>query len=116
MTAFDRSLHAVMFEDDFYRLARFSRYLLDLSIQKNVDAFVLEQTAKSFRHIFVFAIDQVSVVFDHRHFAAKAAHGLREFQSDVTAAEHKKMFGDFVQFECFHVREWLCVNKTGNWR
>src|SRR4029077_4211919 len=25
------------------------------------------------------------------------------------------MFGDLIQFECFHMREWLRVSKAGNW-
>ena len=70
-------------------LSRFPRHPLDPRIQKNVDALVLEQAAKSLTYIFVFSRHQPLVAIDHRHFAAESPHRLGQLYSDVAAADHK---------------------------
>src|SRR5262245_50761465 len=58
---------------------------------------------------------QTIIAIDHRHLASESTHGLGQLQSDIAAADHEKMFGYFIQFECFDVCKGLRINKARNW-
>src|SRR5262245_21763991 len=89
VAAFHSFLSSILLDDDAYGVSRFSRHTLDSGIQKNVDALILKQATKSPAHVFVFSGHQPLVAIDHRHLAAKSAHRLGQFYSDVAAADHK---------------------------
>src|SRR5215510_13318273 len=57
---------------------------------------------------------QPIIAIDHRHLAAESTHRLGQLQSDIAAADHEKMCGDFLQFECFDVCMGLRLNKARN--
>src|SRR5262249_47657678 len=58
---------------------------------------------------------QPIVAIDHSHLASESMHCLGQLQSDIAAADHEEMCGDFIQFECFDVCKGLRSNKAGNW-
>src|SRR5215470_18522596 len=58
---------------------------------------------------------QPIIAIDHSHLAAESTHGLGQLYSDIAAADHEKMCGDFLQFECFDVCKGLRLNKARNW-
>jgi len=105
-------LVAILFDNNSYRLTWLASYA---RIQKDIDAFVVQEALKRFRHIVVFSMHQPVIAIDQRHFAAKTAHGLREFQSDIAGPDREKMSGYLIQFECFDMGEGLRIDKARNW-
>ena len=83
-------------------------------IQDRIDAFVPEQIRESFRHVIVFPVQQTVISIDDGNLAAEPAHGLRQLQADVAAADHNKVPGDLSQFERLDVREWLRIGQARN--
>src|SRR5215510_12734950 len=81
----------------------------------NVNALVLKQAPQSVTDVLIFFRHQALVAIDHRYLASKPAHRLRQFYSDVAAANHKEMLGDFVEFECFNMREWFRFYQAGDY-
>src|SRR5215510_9161971 len=57
---------------------------------------------------------QPIIAIDHRHRTSEATHRLGQLQSDIAAADHEKMCGYFIQFECFNMCEGLRITKARN--
>src|SRR5581483_9385057 len=71
------------------------RYVLTTSCEayalgprSDCDALIGENSFDCAADIFVLPPQQMRTFFDHRHFAAKAPEHLREFESDVAAADN----------------------------
>ena len=62
-----------------------------LSVEANVDVFGLENVADRGGNILVLAADQARAALDDGHFAAEAPIHLREFETDIAAADDDQM-------------------------
>src|SRR6202030_1419285 len=60
----------------------------------------------------VLAMHQALIAVDHGYAASEAAHGLRQFQADVAAADDHEMLGNLIELECLDVGERLRVRET----
>jgi hypothetical protein len=56
---------------------------------------------------------QTFISFNDSHPAAKAAHGLGQLQSDVTASQNQEMLRNVIQFESFDMGQRTRFAKTG---
>lgn len=108
-------LHAILHDDDTYRVAGLAGHLLDACIQQNVDAFIGEQRAKSLAYVRVFFGHQPPVAIDHRHLAAEAAHRLGQLHSDVASTNDQQVLGNFIEFKSLDMRERLRFREARNW-
>ncbi len=44
-------------------------------------------------------VSEAAIAIDQRYLGTKTAEGLREFQSDITCAEHEEMLRDLIEFQ-----------------
>jgi hypothetical protein len=61
--------------------------------------FVAEDLADGFGHVLVLAADQARAHLDHRHLRPEAAIHLREFQTDIAAADDDQVLRHRLEFE-----------------
>src|SRR5262245_24436453 len=57
-------------------------------------------------------MNEAAIPVNQRHFAAKAAEGLGQFQPDVTGAQHQEMAGDMVQLQRLDVSQWTRLSHA----
>src|ERR1700733_1021416 len=84
-------LNSLLLDDDTHRIARFARHLLDPCTQKNIDAFVCKQAAKSIANVRVFFGHQSCIAINQSHSAAEAAHRLGHLHPDVARTDNQQM-------------------------
>ena len=76
-----------------------------LGVQTDCDPFLLENLPDRIGHIFVLARDEALGHFDDGHFAAEATVHLREFESDIAAADDEQMIRQKVHLHHAAVRQ-----------
>ena len=69
----------------------------------NDDPLVAEQLQYRRADVSVFAAGQLLPLLDDGHPRAEAAHGLRQFQPDIAAAQDDQVLGQPVQVQQFDV-------------
>ena len=60
------------------------------------------------------AKDYKVIAIDNRDLTSESTHRLGQLYSDVAAADHEKVFGHLVQFQCLDMREGFRFKKTGD--
>jgi hypothetical protein len=68
-----------------------------LCFQAEMDAFLVEDVQERRGNILVLPRNQARALLHHRHLAAEAAHHLREFEADITAADDHEVAGQGVE-------------------
>ncbi len=85
-----------------------------LRVQAQIDAFAAEDLGDRVRDVFVFARDQPRPHLAYRDLRAEPPIHLREFQSDVAAADHQQMLRDEVDIHHARVVEQGHVARAGH--
>src|SRR6202043_343091 len=80
------------------------------------DAFLAQNAVHRLGDVRVFPAHDPRPRLDHRHPAAEAAVGLRQFQADIAATEHDQVRGYIVQVQSLDVRERPRFREAGNAR
>ena len=91
-------------------------YRNELGRQHEPDAFLTQNAVHRLGDVRVLPADDLRRRLDHRHLAAEAAVGLRQFQSDIAGAEHDQVRGCIVQVQCLDMRERPRFGEAGNAR
>ncbi len=112
MRAFEDERRSIARAVQFYRLSRFSLDPVDMGARRDVDSLVLAKLVKRGRDVLIFPVGQTPISVQDGYPAAETAHGLGQFEADITAAEHQQVAGDVVQFEGLDVGERACFRKT----
>ena len=89
----DRFLRAAGADANVDGLARTAADFEHLGLQEDIDPFIAQQLFDRRGNIGVFAVEQLLAALNDRDAAAEAAHGLRELQADVAAANDNQVLG-----------------------
>jgi hypothetical protein len=85
-------------------------------MRNETDALIVQQGAQTFDYIVVFVRQQALAMLDNRQVAAEAPHRLRQFDPDISTADHRQMFGDHIQLQRPDVRHRLGLGKRLRFR
>src|SRR6266404_991884 len=83
-------------------------------IQHDLDSLIDEQVLERRRDIGIFPTRQLRAVFYHGHIRAEPTKRLREFESDVPAAEHNQMPGQAIKLQRLDMRHWRSLGQGGH--
>ncbi len=98
----------IPFDVQFYKFTRFTFHMINVGIRDDINSFILKQLMHRHRNILILAMKQPVVSLDNSYATtAKRRMACRKFKADITAANHKQMFRDPVQFKRFR-----CVSKV----
>ena len=116
VSPFDNAFAVRPLRDDVHVAAGFSFDAPDLCLEVNGDPLVVEELEYRRPNVGVFAAGQLLPVIDDGHTRAEAAHGLRQLQPDIAAADDDQMLRQAVEVEQFNVGHRPGGSKTGNVR
>ena len=95
-------------------LARASLDRREGGIQHHVDALVAKQFEKRSADIGVLSARELRTSLDHRDARTKTANGLRQFETDIAAADDDKVRRGPVKIERLHVGHGRRVGQAGH--
>jgi hypothetical protein len=83
---------------------------------ENFDAFVVKDPPYFIRDVHILMFSEPSSMLDDRHAAAEATIGLRQFETDIAAAEHDQMRRQIVELQSLDIGERFGSLEAGNVR
>ena len=95
-------------------VARAAGDALHFGLQDNFDTFVGHQFEKRVGNIRVFAFEELRRTLDDRNTSAESAHGLGEFQADITSTEDDEVLGQTFQVQSFDMRHRCGKSESGH--
>ena len=66
-------------------------------------------------NILILPVCQPVVALNHRHPAAKSAHGLPKLKTYITAPNHEQMLRNTVEFQRLDVRHGVWLRQAPEW-
>src|SRR6516162_11397090 len=76
--------------------------------------FIVEQVQERRSDIWIFLICELWTLLDNGYARSEATKRLRQFQANISAADHDEVFGQTVEVEGLHMGHRLGFSQSGN--
>src|SRR3984893_3164023 len=88
--------------------------LRDMSGEQHFDSFVVKQIKESGADVRIFPLGKLRALFDHGHIRSEPPYRLREFKSDIAAANHNEITWQTIEIERLDMGHRIRRGEPGN--